>query len=55
MYFHFFRKHKHKNKHKNPSFNNKGKTKNGLSKVQMMAISEAVLNKKRLLVFSETI
>ncbi len=55
MFFNYFKKKKKKNKGKKSKFTENSYKKNSISKIQMMEITNAVLSKKRLLVFSESI
>jgi hypothetical protein len=56
MFFNYFKKKKNKkNKGKKSKFTENSYKKNSISKVQMMEITNAVLSKKRLFVYSESI
>lgn len=55
MFFNYFKKKKKKNKGSKSKFTVNSYKKNSISKVQMMEITNAVLNKKRLFVYSESI
>ena len=54
MFFNFFRKHKNKNKNKK-KFTSESYKKNSIGVKQMEAIANAVISKKRLFVFVESI
>lgn len=57
MFFNYFKKggKKKKNKGSKGNFTVNSYKKNSISKIQMMEISNAVISKKRLFVFSESI
>jgi hypothetical protein len=55
MFFNYFKKKKKKNKGSKGNFTVNSYKKNSISKIQMMEISHAVVSKKRLFVFSESI
>ena len=57
MFFNYFKKKKKKKKNKGSkgNFTVNSYKKNSISKIQMMEISNAVISKKRLFVFSESI
>ena len=53
MYFNF-KKHRHKNKAKKNKFTSSSYKKSSISAIQMEAITNAVISKKRLFVFVES-
>lgn len=54
MFFNFFKKHKHKNKGKKNKFTSSQYKKCSIGAKQMEAITNAVISKKRLFVFAES-
>ena len=55
MFFNYFKKKKKKNKGSKSKFTANSYKKNSISQIQMMEITNAVINKKRLFVYSESI
>jgi hypothetical protein len=54
MFFNFFKKHRHKNKGKKNKFTSSLYGKCSIGAMQMEAITHAVISKKRLFVFTES-